>query len=106
MLLHIDASTKGAKTRWKIENKCFNTLKNQGYHLSQNYGHGENHLSFNFYVLTLPAFLFHQIFEFCDPLFKECRKSHHSKRHLWETLRTKHSASLKNSNQPDIWNCF
>jgi hypothetical protein len=80
--------TKGAKTRWKIENECFNTLKNQGYHLTHNYGHGEDNLSFNFYILTLLAFFFHQIFELCDPLFKECRKSHGSKRHLWETLRS------------------
>jgi hypothetical protein len=78
----------GAKTRWKIENECFNTLKNQGYHLAHNYGHGEQNLSFNFYCLTLLAFLFHQIFEHCDRLFQECRKSHGSKQHLWETLRS------------------
>ena len=28
--------TRGAKSRWKIENECFNTLKNQGYHLEHN----------------------------------------------------------------------
>ena len=57
---------KGAKSRWKIENECFNTLKNQRYHLEHNYGHGEKHLAFNFYLLTMLAFLFHQIFELSD----------------------------------------
>jgi len=54
---------QGAKSRWKVENECFNTLKNQGYHLTHHYGHGEKHLAFNFYLLTLLAFLFHQVFE-------------------------------------------
>ena len=29
-----------ARSRWKIENETFNTLKNQGYHLEHSYGHG------------------------------------------------------------------
>src|SRR5688500_19361718 len=33
------------KARWKIENESFNVLKNNGYHLEHNFGHGENNLS-------------------------------------------------------------
>lgn len=80
--------TRGAKSRWKVENECFNTLKNQGYHLTHNYGHGEKHLAFNFYLLTLLAFLFHQISELCDIAFQACRKKAGSKRSLWEKFRT------------------
>ena len=80
--------TRGAKTRWKIENECFNTLKNQGYHLTHNYGHGEKNLAFNFYLLTLLAFLFHQVFELCDSAFQACRAKAGSKVSLWEKLRT------------------
>lgn len=80
--------TLGAKARWKVENECFNTLKNQGYHLKHNYGHGEKHLAFNFYQLTLLAFMLHQISELCDVAFKACRKKAGSKRSLWEKLRT------------------
>lgn len=80
--------TRGGKSRWKIENECFNTLKNQGYHLEHNYGHGENNLAFNFYLLTLLAFLFHQIFELCDTDFQASRAKAGSKRNLWEKLRT------------------
>lgn len=79
---------RGAKARWKVENECFNTLKNQGYNLKHNYGHGEKNLSFNFYLLTLMAFALHQIAELCDLAFQACRKKAGSKRSLWEKLRT------------------
>lgn len=79
--------TRSAKCRWKIENECFNTLKNQGYYLEHNYGHGENHLAFNFYLLTLLAFLFHQVFELSDGAFQACRAKLGSKRAFWERLR-------------------
>jgi hypothetical protein len=76
------------RCRWKIENECFNTLKNQGYHIEHNYGHGSNHLCFNFYLLTLLAFYVHQIFELTDGLYQDCRQKFGSKAHMWETLRS------------------
>jgi hypothetical protein len=79
---------RAARCRWKIENECFNTLKNQGYHLEHNYGHGSKNLCFNLFLLTLLAFYFHQIFELTDGLYQACRKKFGSKRHLWETLRS------------------
>ena len=78
---------KGARCRWKIENECFNTLKNQGYHIEHNYGHGEKNLCFNFFLLTLLAFFFHQIFELTDHLYQDCRKKFGSKRNMWDNLR-------------------
>lgn len=75
------------RCRWKIENECFNTLKNQGYHIEHNYGHGKQNLSYNMYLLTLLAFFFHQIFELTDGLYQACRKKAVSKRYLWERLR-------------------
>ena len=44
---------RGGRCRWKIENEVFNTLKNQGYHIEHNYGHGEKNLSMNFFLLNL-----------------------------------------------------
>ncbi len=79
--------TKAGRCRWKIENECFNTLKNQGYHLEHNYGHGNKHLSYNMYLLTLLAFYFHQIFELTDVLYQACRQSFGSNAHLWENFR-------------------
>ena len=78
---------KAGRCRWKIENECFNTLKNQGYYLEHNYGHGLKNLCFNFYLLNLLAFYFHQIFELTCRLYHACRKKFGSKRNLWENLR-------------------
>lgn len=78
---------QGARCRWKVENECFNTLKNQGYHLAHNFGHGAQFLSFNLYLLTLLAFLCHQIFELTDALYQTARERW-AKRLLWETLRS------------------
>jgi len=43
---------QAGRCRWKIKNECFNTLKNQGYYIEHNYGHGKQYLSYNMYLLT------------------------------------------------------
>lgn len=78
---------KAGRCRWKIENECFNSLKTQGYEITHNYGHGQAHLSYNMYLLTLLAFFYHQIFELTDGIYQQCRKAYGSKRHLWENFR-------------------
>ncbi len=78
---------KAGRSRWKNENEFFNVMKNHGYYMEHNYGHGKNNLCFNFYLLTLLAFSFHQIFELTDLQYKACRIKFGSKRHLWEKLR-------------------
>jgi hypothetical protein len=60
-----------ARTRWKIENETFNTLKNQGYHLEHNYGHGNKYLATNFAILTFLAFLTDQIAQALDTAFQK-----------------------------------
>ena len=76
------------RCRWKIENETINTLKNQGYHIEHNFGHGEKHLSINFLLLNLLAFFMHQIFELTDSLYQECRRAFGSRRNLWDHLRS------------------
>lgn len=76
----------GGRARWKIENECFNNLKNHGYHLEHSYGHGEKHLSFNFIILTLLAFFIHQMLERHNDLFQFCQKTVSRKARLWEKL--------------------
>ena len=79
---------KIGRARWKIENETFNTLKNQGYHIEHNYGHGKLNLSYNFFLLNLLAFLMHQIFELSDLLYQRCRKEKFtSRREFWNQLR-------------------
>lgn len=75
------------RSRWKIENEVFNTVKNHGYYIEHNYGHGQQHLSFNFFLLNMLAFFIHQIFEMTDTLYQECREKLGSKKNLWDHFR-------------------
>jgi len=84
---NVEQLVRCGRCRWKIENECFNTLKNQGYNIEHNYGHGKQNLCFNFLLLTLIAFLFHQVLELTDSLYQAVRKKMGSKRKMWETLR-------------------
>jgi hypothetical protein len=54
------------RARWKIENEHNNVLKNRGYNLEHNFGHGKSHGSDNFFQLNLLALQFHTILEYCD----------------------------------------
>jgi hypothetical protein len=74
------------RARWKIENEQFNVQKNHGYELEHNYGHGQATLSMVFYLLNLLAFLAHQVLEFGDWLYGQCRAGE-SRRGLWNLLR-------------------
>jgi Transposase DDE domain len=74
---------RGGRTRWKIENETFNTLKNQGYHFEHNFGHGYNNLSTVFALLMMLAFLVDQIQQICCPLFQQLLAKLGSKATLW-----------------------
>lgn len=75
------------RCRWKNENEVFNVMKNHGYCMEHNYGHGQKNLAYNFYLLTLLAFTMHQIFELTCHLYQHCRKKFRSKRFFWENVR-------------------
>ena len=77
----------GGRSRWKIENEYFNTLKNQGYNAEHNYGHGTQYASFNFLLFILLAFFVHQILELSDPLYQHCRSTFTSRVDCWHHLR-------------------
>jgi len=62
-----------ARARWKIENEHNNVLKNQGYNLKHNFGHGENHASENYCLLNILAFLFHGILMLSDENYQKAR---------------------------------
>lgn len=84
---NVDKLTKGGRARWKIENETFNTLKNQGYHIEHNFGHGQRNLSVNFFLLNLLAFFVHQILELTDLLYQKCRSTFSSRKEFWNQLR-------------------
>ena len=75
------------RSRWKIENETFNTLKNQGYHFEHNFGHGEKNLCTVFAFLMMLAFCVDQIQQHCCLYFKVILKELKTKVKLWESLR-------------------
>ena len=77
-----------ARSRWKIENETFNTLKNQGYHLEHNYGHGKKYLATNFAILTFLAFLTDQIAQHLDKDFQQAKVVCKTFKSLWEKIRS------------------
>ena len=78
---------KGGRARWKIENETFNTLKNLGYNLEHNYGHGKKYLSTILCLLMLLAFFIDQVQGMACSLFQAVRKRAGSYRGIWENLR-------------------
>lgn len=79
---------RAGRGRWKIENETFNTLKNQGYHFTHNYGHGEQYLATVLAVLMLLAFLVDQIQQRCCQVFRQVWAGLGTKAKLWEMVRS------------------
>jgi hypothetical protein len=84
----VEPVMRGGRSRWKIENETFNTLKNQGYHFEHNYGHGEKHLATVLAVLMMLAFLVDQMIQRCWQTFRQVRAGLRTKAKLWESLRS------------------
>lgn len=76
------------RSRWKIENETFNTLKNQGYHFEHNYGHGTKNLSTILAILMLLAFTVDQIQQHGSKLFIAIWHKLKQKSKVWESLRS------------------
>ena len=74
------------RSRWKIENETFNTLKNQGYHFEHNFGHGEKNLCTNFAFLMMLVFYIDQIQQYSCQYFKIILKELKTRSKFWESL--------------------
>jgi len=85
---------KAARSRWKIENETFNTLKNQGYHFQHNFGHGYKHLSNVLALIMLLAFLIDQIIQARDRIFRQIEAKVKTKKRLWMTRRALFSTTI------------
>lgn len=83
----VEAVMRGGRVRWHIENATFNTLKNQGYHLEHNYGHGQQYLASVFGCLTFLAFLVDQLPAWGCDLFQQARQARRTLTSLWDQLR-------------------
>lgn len=76
------------RARWKVENENNNTLKNGGYRLGHNFGHGKRHLSNLLATMALLAFLMHTALEWVDQRYRELRQQPFSRSTFFEHLRT------------------
>ena len=84
----LDSYQRAGRSRWRVENETFNTLKNQGYDLEHNYGHGKQNLTTVLALLMFLAFAVDQIQEACCGLFAAAVKRSGRRIRLWESIRS------------------
>lgn len=58
---NVQKIVQAGRSRWKVENENNNTLKNQGYALEHNFGHGKEGLTQLLFTLNILSFLLHTI---------------------------------------------
>ena len=84
----VDEIATCARARWKIENESFNILKNNGYHLEHNFGHGKQNLAMMFAAMNLLAFAFHTVCDCLEELWIKARLAKRARKRLFEHIRT------------------
>lgn len=84
---NVEQIVADGRARWKIENENNNVLKNRGYHLTHNFGHGDNHLSSVLLTLNLLAFLFHTILNKVDTKYKLIRDNLPTRQTFFDDIR-------------------
>jgi hypothetical protein len=63
------------RARWKIENESFNVMKNHGYELEHNFGHGQKFLAMTLAALNLLAFAWHSVLDVLEPPWQAARQA-------------------------------
>jgi hypothetical protein len=75
------------RARWKSENENNNVLKNHGYHINHNFGHGQEYLATTLLTLNLLAFLLHTIAQVADEVYQQIRRALGPRRTFFEDIR-------------------
>ena len=75
------------RSRWKIENENNNTLKNHGYNLAHNFGHGKKYLAQHLLTLNLLAFLFHTVLSIMDEKYQLLREQLPTRKVFFEHIK-------------------
>ena len=84
----VAAVVRSGRARWKTENENHNTLKNRGYHLEHNFGHGQQFLSMLLVALNLLAFLLHTVLLLTDRTAQQVRSALGTYQTFWGDVRT------------------
>jgi hypothetical protein len=66
---------EAGRARWKIENESFNVMKNHGYELEHNFGHGKKFLAMVLAALNLLAFAWHSALDIIEPPWQAAREA-------------------------------
>jgi hypothetical protein len=77
-----------ARARWKIENESFNLLKNNGYNLAHNFGHGKKYLARIFATMNRLAFAFHTACDCLETLWQQARNAVGTRKRFVQDLHT------------------
>jgi len=85
---NVVAVVAAGRTRWKTENEGNNVLKNRGYHLEHNFGHGQQHLAATLLTLNLLAFFCHTILHLIDQRYQILRQHLRVRQTFFNDLRT------------------
>jgi hypothetical protein len=76
------------RARWKIENESFNVLKNHGYELEHNFGHGETYLAMTLAALNMLAFAWHTVLDLLEPPWRKAREASEKRMSFFAYLAT------------------
>jgi hypothetical protein len=76
------------RARWKIENESFNVLKNHGYELEHNFGHGEKYLAMTLAALNMLAFAWHTALDLMEPPWRKAREAAQKRTSFFASLAT------------------
>ena len=79
---------QAGRARWKTENENHNTLKNHGYHLEHNFGHGQQHLATVLIVLNVLAFLLHTVLDLTSEKYRQLRQRLGARMTFFDDIRT------------------
>jgi hypothetical protein len=74
------------RARWKIENESFNVMKNHGYELEHNFGHGKQFLAMSLATFNLLAFAWHSILDCLDPPWQAAREAAAKRTRFFSTI--------------------
>lgn len=85
---NVEDIVNAARSRWKIENEGNNVLKNHGYNLEHNFGHGKNHLCELLLSLNLLAFLFHTALDLVNLTYQKVRELLVTRTTFFKDIRT------------------
>ena len=83
-----------AKFLRPTHHESFNVLKNHGYELEHNFGHGENTLAMTLVALNMLAFAWHTVLDLLDPPWRRAREAAETRTSFFAYLMTMTSLAI------------